>query len=122
MNNREKSGKKPGAQQGHPHHPRKKMTPDKVVEIPVEKKFNDTSRYTPTGKIISKQVVGIAIVPLVTEYRTAEYYDRRKGRNVHSAFLEGVADDVNYDPSMKAVLFLLNNRCNVSLEKTAQFV
>lgn len=31
-------------------------------------------------------------------------------------------DDVNYDESMKALLFLLNSRCNVSLEKTAQFV
>lgn len=29
---------------------------------------------------------------------------------------------MNYDGSMKAFLFLLNSRCNVSLEKTAQFV
>ena len=32
-NNREKTGKKPGAQAGHPHHPRKPMEPDRVVEI-----------------------------------------------------------------------------------------
>lgn len=38
-NNREKTGKKPGAQAGHPHHPRKPMEPDKVVEIAVEEKF-----------------------------------------------------------------------------------
>lgn len=30
-NNREKTGRKPGAQPGHPHHPRKPMKPDKVV-------------------------------------------------------------------------------------------
>lgn len=41
---------------------------------------------------------------------------------MHSAFPGGVKDDVNYDESMKAMLFLLNSRCNVSLEKTAQFV
>lgn len=29
---------------------------------------------------------------------------------------------MNYDESMKAVLFLLNSRCNVSIEKTARFV
>ena len=45
-NNREKSGKKPGAQAGHPHHPRKAMKPDKVVEIQTEerlKKIQDMS-------------------------------------------------------------------------------
>ena len=121
-NNREKTGKKPGAQEGHPHHPRKPMEPDRVVEIAAEEKLKDGSRYIPTGNIISRQVIGISIVPAVTEYRTAEFYDKKKGRNVHSAFPYGVTDDVNYDESMKAVLFLLNSRCNVSLEKTAQFV
>lgn len=122
MNNREKTGKKPGGQKGHPHHPRKPMKPDKVVEIQTEEKFKDSSRYVPTGNIVSRQTVGIAIVPVVTEYHALEFYDKKKGRNTHSAFPAGVADDVNYDVSMKAVLFLLNSRCNVSLEKTAQFV
>lgn len=121
-NNREKTGKKPGAQAGHPHHPRRPMEPNQVVEIAAEEKFKDSSRYVPTGNIISRQVVGISIVPVVTEYRTAEFYDKKKGRNVHSAFPCAVTDDVNYDESMKAVLFLLNSRCNVSLAKTAQFV
>lgn len=121
-NNREKTGKKPGAQPGHPHHPRKPMKPDKVVEIPTEKKLEDNQRYIPTGNMISRQVIGIAVVPVVTEYHAVEFYDKKKGRNVHSAFPAGVTDDVNYDESMKAVLFLLNSRCNVSLVKTAQFV
>ena len=121
-NNREKTGKKPGAQPGHPHHPRKPMKPDKVVEIPTEEKLKDNSRYVPTGNIVSRQAIGIAIVPVVTEYRAVEFRDKKKGRNVHSAFPAGVTDDVNYDESMKAVLFLLNSRCNVSLEKTAQFI
>ena len=121
-NNREKTGRKPGAQPGHPHHPRNSMEPDKVVEIPAEEKFKDNARYVPTGTVISKQVVGIAVVPVVTEYRTMEFYDKKKGRNVHSAFPAGVSDDINYDESIKAVLFLLNSRCNVSLEKTAQFI
>jgi len=121
-NNREKTGKKPGAQPGHPHHPRRPMEPDQATEIGAEEKFKDDSRYVPTGNTISRQAIGIRIVPVVTEYRTAEFYDKKKGRNVHSAFPCGVTDDVNYDESMKAFLFLLNSRCNVSLEKTAQFV
>lgn len=121
-NNREKTGRKPGAQKGHPHHPRRPMTPDKVVEITTEEKYKDNPRYIPTGDTVSRQVIGISIRPVVIEYRTAELYDKKKGRKVHSAFPCGVMDDVNYDESMKAVLFLLNSRCNVSLEKTAQFV
>lgn len=122
MNNREKTGRKPGAQPGHPHHPRKNMKPDKIVEVQTAENLKDSSRYVPTGGIVSKQVIGIAAVPVVTEYHAAEFYDKKKGRKVHSAFPAGVADDVNYDESIKAVLFLLNSRCNVSLEKTAQFV
>ena len=57
-NNREKTGRKPGAQPGHPHHPRKPMKPDKVVEVKTEEIFQDSSRYIPTGKIISRQVIG----------------------------------------------------------------
>ncbi len=121
-NNREKTGKKPGAQPGHPHHPRKHMEPEKVVEIETEERFKDDQRYVPTGNIISRQVIGIRVVPVVTECHAAEFYDKKKGRNVHSAFPEGVTNDVNYDESMKAVLFMLNSRCNVSLEKTARFV
>ncbi len=121
-NNREKTGKKLGTRPGHPHHPRKPMKPDKVVEIKTEEKLKDSTRYVPTGNIVSRQVTGISVVPVVTEYHTMEFYDKKKGRNVHSAFPTGVTDDVNHDESMKAVLFLLNSRCNVSLEKTAQFV
>lgn len=121
-NNREKTGRKPGGQGGHPHHPRKRMEPGRVVEIETEEKYKNTSRYIPTGGIVKKQVIGIAVIPVVTEYRAEEFYDKKKGRCVHSAFPAGVLDDVNYDESMKATLFLLNSRCNVSLEKTAQFV
>lgn len=74
-NNREKTGKKPGAQKGHPHPSRKPMKPDKIIGIQTEDELKDSSRYVPTGKIVSKPM-----------------------------------------------LFLLNSRCNVSLEKTAQFV
>lgn len=121
-NNRGKTGKEPGAQKGHPHHSRKPMKPDKIIEIQTEDKLKGSSRYVPAGKIVSKQTIGIAIVPVATEYHALGFYDKKKGRNVHPAFPGGVKDDMNYDESMKAMLFLLNSRCNVSLEKTAQFV
>lgn len=121
-NNRERTGRKPGAQEGHPHHGRKPLKADRVVEIAPEERFQNTSRYQATGITAARQVVGVAVMPVVTEYRTAQYYDRKRGRLVHSAFPQGVENDVNYGESVKAFLFLMNNRCNVSLEKTSRFL
>ena len=120
-NNREKTGKKPGAQPGHEHHPRKKLTPTRTVGIAPDEKYQDTSRYTPTGKNITKQVIGVAVHAVVTQYSTPEFYDRKTGHRVHSAFPDGVTDDVNYDESLKTFAFLLNNRCNVSKDKGTHF-
>lgn len=121
-NNRERTGRKPEAQEGHPHHGRKPLKADRVVEIAPEERFQDTSRYQATGETVTRQVVGVAVMPVVTEYRTAQYYDRKRGRLVHSAFPQGVENDVNYGESVKAFLFLMNNRCNVSPEKTSRFL
>jgi chromosome segregation ATPase len=38
-NGRKKSGKRPGGQQGHEHHPRKLHKPTKVVAVPVPEKY-----------------------------------------------------------------------------------
>ena len=121
-NNREKSGKRPGAQPGHSHHPRRKLAPDRIVEIPPDKKYLDTSRYLPTGRSVTKQMVGVEVCAVVTQYSTEEFYDKKTGHKVHSAFPAGVTNDVNYDGSLKGFAFLLNNRCNVSLEKTAELI
>lgn len=40
--------------------------------------------------MISRQVIGITVVPVVTEYHAVEFYDKKKGRNVHSAFPENL--------------------------------
>lgn len=121
-NNREKSGRRPGAQPGHEPHPRRKLLPDRIVKIPPEGKYLDTSRYQPTGRDIVKQVAGIKVSAVVIQYSTEEFYDKKTGHKVHSAFPAGVTDDVNYDESLKGFAFLLNNRCNVSLEKTRELI
>lgn len=54
--------------------------------------------------------------------QTEEFYDKKTGHKVHSPFLAGVVDDVNYEESLKAFAFLLNSRCNVSLEKTVELI
>lgn len=64
------------------------MEPGNVVEIETEERFQDDQRYVPTRNVISRQVIGIRVVPVVTEYHAARFYDKKKGRNVHYAFPE----------------------------------
>ncbi|RKI31035.1 hypothetical protein D7V82_15075 [bacterium 1xD8-6] len=48
----------------HPHYPRKPLKPNKIVKIQTEEKLKDNSRYVPTGNTVSRQAIGIAVVPV----------------------------------------------------------
>ncbi|WP_349239069.1 transposase [Petroclostridium sp. X23] len=58
----------------------------------------------------------------VTEYRADVYYNTKTGERIHAAFPPGVVNDVNYDGSIKAFLFLLNNDCCTSIDKSRKFL
>ena len=58
----------------------------------------------------------------VTEYHADVYYNAKTGERVHAAFPDGVINDVNYDGSIRAFLFLLNNDCCVSIDKSRKFL
>lgn len=121
-NNREKSGKKPGAQPGHKGHLRKKQKPTETIEIPAPKEYLQNPKYEPTGNIIKRQQVGIRVLPYTKEYVTMEFRNKNTGKLVHADFPKGVVNEVNYDGSLKAFAFLLNNHCNVSMDKTCEFI
>lgn len=121
-NGRETTDRKPGGQSGHEHHPRKRQEPTETVEIPVPEEYLDTDRYKPTGKTIRKQVIIAHITTEVIEYCTPEFRNVRTGQRVHAAFPDGVKDDVNYDGTVKALAYMLNNECNVSIDKTRKFL
>jgi hypothetical protein len=121
-NTREQSGKKPGGQPGHEHHPRKWHEPTARIGIPSPDEYADISRYKPTGKVITKQLVDIRVELIVTEYSTPEYRDLLTRQRVHAEFPGGLIDDVTYSGNVKAVAFLLNNRCNVSIANVSGFL
>lgn len=121
-NNREKSGKAPGGQFGHEGHGRKKQTPTKVIEIPTPDEYTNNPDYEPTGRIIKRQRVGVKVLPYTEEYVTLEFRNIKTGKLVYADFPAGVENDVNYDGSVKAFAFLLNNYCNVSMDKTREFL
>ena len=58
----------------------------------------------------------------VTEYQADVYRNSKTGEKVHAAFPAGVVDDVNYDGSIKSLLFLLNTDCAVSIDKSQRFL
>jgi hypothetical protein len=121
-NNREKSGKAPGGQFGHKGHGRKKQKPNEAIEIPAPKEYTDNPDYEATGRIIKRQRVGIKVLPYTVEYATREFRNKKTGKLVYADFPAGVENDVNYDGSVKAFVFLLNNHCNVSMDKTSEFL
>ena len=121
-NSREKTGRKQGAQPGHKGYGRKKHTPTKVVDLPVPEEVLIDPDFKKTKKTIIKQVVGIQLALDVVEYRADVYYNSKTGERVHALFPDGVVNDVNYDGSVKAFLFLLNNECCVSIDKSQKFL
>jgi hypothetical protein len=122
QNGREKTGRKPGAQPGHEHHPRKKLEPDETVTIAAPDEYINNPNFKPTSKVIRKQLVMLNVSTYVIEYVTPEFRNQTTGQRVHAAFPEGIKDDVNYDGSVKAVAYMLNNECNVSIDKTGTFM
>lgn len=122
-NSRVKTNRKPGAQSGHAGHKRPHMAPTKpTVTIPVPEEILSNPDYYLTGRTITKQVSDIEISVSVTEYTTAEYRSRSTGKRGHTAFPDGVINEFNYGSKSKALAFLLNNYCNVSIDKTQELI
>lgn len=122
-NSRVRSGLRPGGQSGHQGHKRPyQAVPDKVTEIPVPESILNDPDYYPTGRILRKQLIDIGITVTVTEYRTPEYRSRSTGTRRHAAFPKGIVNDCSYGENIKALAFLLNSYCNVSIDRTAELL
>ena len=121
-NSRESSGKKAGGQPGHAHHPRKQLPPDESREVEMEEKYKNPFRYHPTGRVIRKQMVYLRVSAYVVEYRTPELVNLHTRKKTHAPFPTGYVDEVNYDTSVKAFAFLLNQSCNVAIDRVRTFL
>ena len=121
-NSREKSGRKPGGQPGHIHHGRKRQEPTESHEIPVPPEYLEDPDYQPTGKIIRKQLIKVHVVTEVIEYWTYEFRNQLTGQRVHADFPPGYVDDVNYDGTVKALAYMINNDLYTSIDKTRVFL
>lgn len=120
-NTREATGRRPGAQPGHPHHPRKRPEPTATVELPDPPEFGDDPDLYRTGSTVSKTVVSARITVTATEYVAAVWRRRSNGSRAHAPFPGGAKDEVTYDGSVKAMAFLLTNECCMSAYKAKAF-
>ncbi len=68
------------------------------------------SDFKKQRKIITKQLVSIEMILHVTEYQADVYRNSKTEKKSMQLFPQGVVDDVNYDGSIKSLLFLLNYR------------
>lgn len=121
-NSREKTDRKPGAQPGHKHHGRKKQEPTEIIKLDPPKEALEDPGFRKTTKEIVKQLVSLRLFIDVIEYHADIYYNSSTNEYIHAPFPDGVKDDVNYDGSIKAFLYLLNNDCNVSIDKARNFL
>ena len=122
VNNREKTGRSPGGQPGHEHCPRRRHTPTSIVHIPAPDRYANSADYALTGKMVTKQLVDIRMEVITTEFTTPEFRNVRTGARVHADFPGGLELDVNYSSNVKSFAFLLNNHCNVSIDKASEFL
>lgn len=60
-------------------------------------------------------------IPAPQKY-TEDPVFKKTGQRVHAEFPGGLTDDVTYDGSAKALAYLLNNECYVSIGKTKKFI
>lgn len=121
-NSREKTERKPGGQPGHKGHRRNQHIPTECHEISVPEQYVNNPNYTPTGKIIRKQMISLHAKMEVIELYTPEYRNKKTGQRVHAPFPEGYHNEVNYDGTVKSLAFLLGNECNVSHDRVSLFL
>lgn len=122
-NSRKKTERKPGALKGHSGHRRPHMEPTvPVVELEAPPSITENPDFYPTGKYITKQVADLEIQVSVTEYRSQIYRSRNTGERYHAPFPEGITNEFGYGKKVKALAFLLNNYCNVSIDKTQELL
>ena len=98
---REKTGKKPGGQNGHVGTTLQKVdNPDRVEEIKVDRRKLPAGQYRQVG-FEARQVFDIDISRVVTEYR-AQILEDDCGQRFVAPFPEGVSKAVQYGAGIKA--------------------
>ena len=125
QNSRKKTGRRPGGQPGHKGHKRNIPQAENVIneEIMLEPdKKTIEEGITFTGRERHRTVSDIEIIVRNRTYISREYVDS-DGKKHWIPFPENVShNESSYGSGIKAFLYFLLNRCNVSNENARKFV
>lgn len=125
QNSREKTGRRPGGQPGHKGHGRTIPVADNVIneEIILEPdKKTIEEGITFTGREIRKTVSDIEVIVRNKTYISREYIGA-DGKTHWIPFPENISqNEFSYGPDLKAFLYFLLNKCNVSNENARKFI
>ena len=116
-NSREKSVKKPGGQPGHKGRRLVQQEPTETEMLPDPEEYVNDPKYYPTGEEVSKQKIILTVGVIIKEIRARVYKNKETGSRVHAEFPDGYEKDISYDPSVKALAFLLSCHGNMAAEK-----
>ena len=122
---RKPSGKKSGAQKGHPGH-RLEMAekPDKVERYPVEQcsQCQASLEKTTVKRIERRQEYELPSIRLfVTEHQVEVKCCPQCGTENRAEFPSGITQPTQYGPDFKALLVYLNQKQFIPLERVAEF-
>lgn len=123
QNLREKSGKKPGGQFGHPGHGLALfLNPDTVIEKKIEVCDRCGHDILNSQDFEVKQKIDIEIRTVVTEERVYEGTCVHCGKKVQGQFDDGFVNPTQYGDNIKAAVTLLSEHGCVSVNKTAEII
>lgn len=121
-NSRTKTGRKPGGQKGHPGHRRKWYKPDNFIRLPEPKLVREhPDDYHLIGEK-ERRVTDIQISTSTTSYISNVYRNVKTGETIYTPFPAGIVNEQNYGEQIRALAFIMTTVCNVSINKTAQFI
>ena len=127
VSNREKTGRKPGAQPGHPGAGLKIPQADRIEEVAHRPEecagcplFGSCAKVTP-GAVRNEIDAEINII-LRRHYQESYVCPRRGGAVVSGKFPEGIASSVQYGAGIKALAATLNTEGMMSVQRIHDFL
>jgi transposase len=120
---RQKSGRKPGGQPGHPGRTLTvSQTPDRVVTHSPKQcaKCQESLESAPVVAVEKRQVVELPPIRIEVIEHQAESRQCRCGHVTQASFPEGVGGNVQYGPDLKAVAVYLNQEQLLPTERTTE--
>lgn len=120
---RERSGKKPGGQHGHPGHTRELYPePTRIIDIMPEPCACGCHEAELTGRFSARQEADITFNVEITEERAHEGICSHCGAVVRGSHSDGFGSLVHYGDNVKSLVALLSEHGFVSIAKTAEII